>query len=103
MSRGTMANIYITAIRLSIPNGSHEHISRVWYSETSKQYQQGHQNKTVQEAIDFLGNSFNSAKVYNPRTGGTVDVNVVRTHSGSYLRTSPDNTTADNLLSLPRK
>jgi len=98
-----MSNIYITAIRLTLPNGSHEHISHIWCSETSKQYQQGHAQKTIQEAVDFLGNSSNSAKVYNPRTGGTVDVNVVRTHSGAYLRTSPDNTTADNLLSLPRK
>ena len=36
-------------------------------------------------------------------TGGTVAVNVVPKYPvGGYLRTSPDNTKKDNLLSLPR-
>lgn len=98
-----MSSIYITAIRLTSASGSHEHISHVWYSETSRQYQQGHAQATVQEMVDYLSNTANSARVYNPRTGGTVDVNVVPARSGSYLRTSPDDTKADNLLSLPRK
>lgn len=98
-----VSSIYITAIRLTHPSGNHEHITHVWYNETSQRYQAGHANMTVLQAIEQLGRPGNSAKVYNPNTGGTVLVNVVPKYpAGGYLRTNPDNTTADNLLSLPR-
>ena len=97
-------NIYITAIELSHPHGTHEHITHVWWSETSKTYQDGQECMTVLEAIDWLNTpgTGNTAQVYNPVTGGTVAVNVVpKFPAGGYLRTSPDNTEKDNLLSLP--
>lgn len=96
-------NVYINAIELSHPSGTHEHITHVWWSETSKTYQPGQKHMTVQQAVDWLGKPDNTAQVYNPTTGGTVAVNVVPKHpAGGYLRTSPDDTKRDNLLSLPR-
>lgn len=95
-------NIYITAIELSHPSGTHEHITYVWWSETSPTYQPGQKFMTVAQAIEWLSSPGNTAKVYNPVTGGTVAVTVVPKYpAGGYLKTSPDNTTKDNLLSLP--
>lgn len=95
-------DIYITAIELSHPNGTHEHITHVWWSERSKTYQQCPKFMTALQAIEWLGIPGNTATVYNPVAGGTVAVNVVPKYpAGGYFRTSPDNTKSDNLLSLP--
>ena len=95
-------NIYITAIELSHSSGTHEHITHVWWSETSPTYQQGQKFMTVLQAIEWLIRLGNTTKGYNPVTGGTIAVNIVPKYpAGGYLRTTPDNTKRDNLLSLP--
>lgn len=94
--------VFITAIRLSENGETHESISHVWYSEVSKEFADGQARKTVADAVSLIETNQWAAKVYNPSEKQTVDVIVVRA-SPKHLRTCPDRTRRDNLLSLPRK
>jgi len=64
-------NIYITAIELSHPHGTHEHITHICWGETSKTYQPGQKHMTLQQGVDWFGKPGDTAQVYNPTTGGT--------------------------------
>lgn len=89
--------VFITAIELSAGGYSHEHIIRVWWEQSGKSG-----DMDIATAVGWLkqGN-----KAYVQGGGAIVEVKVVEPGGGRppYIRTAPDHTGKDNLLSLPRR
>jgi hypothetical protein len=87
--------VYFTAIKLSAGGTGVQHISSVWWLDSGN----GASNTmTTPQAIEWIRQG-HSAYVGGPN--GRVLVEVVAANP-PYLRTQRDNTTKDNLLSLPR-
>lgn len=89
--------IYITEVRMSSGGTRSEHIEAVrWVSRTTPEEGES----TIREMVDWIGNRKGFAHVKDAK-GDDVEVHVVHANP-PYIRTDPDGTTEDNLLSLPR-
>lgn len=86
----------ITEVKLSIGGYKEEHIIEV------KGKSDGGTNfhETVKQVITYIDANY---KYYVSIKGNTIDVIHQTSSAGNeYIRTKPDGTTTDNLLSLPR-
>lgn len=92
-----MATYHITAVRTEQPPGySHPHIARVRLSDGTVE--------TRAQVIHYIRNYGMTYLTYAP---GVPSARVIVAgcpvcHSGDYITTEPDTTTANNLLDLPR-
>jgi hypothetical protein len=88
--------VYITAIEVSQKPPKFEHITKVKFLNPTGDTG----TCTTAKMVEHLGKNDN-VSVGGP--DGPAKVRVVRPTGGGtpYLRTTPDGTTADNLLSLP--
>jgi hypothetical protein len=86
----------ITHVRLSSGGTTEEHITDIKeVSDSGATY-----TETVAQAIEYLKKG---TRYYVSIGGNTIDVIHQKSSSGNeYIRTKPDSTTTDNLLSLPR-
>lgn len=87
--------IVITHIRLSQNNGGHEHITHVWWKNTTTG-QTGDMSKS--DMVNWLNQGNH---IYVTDGHKTSEVGVVNA-SPPYLRTHADGYWNDNLLALPR-
>ena len=89
-----MANVRITCITKSPPEGRHEHITHVGNPAANW-------NWPVAQVIQSIDNRSNTFYVQDDRTGKQAQVGVVR-EAGKrpYIRTHADGYWNDNLLSL---
>lgn len=90
--------VYITGIRLGLNGHNHSHITHVRWTNGEKT-----DISTVAQMVKFIDDK-NEVRVKVVTLGGQVaevPVSVVKA-TPPYLRTNGDQTTADNLLSLPR-
>jgi hypothetical protein len=91
-----LGTIHIAAVRLSSGGSATHHITSVVFVEPS--FKGGACNTA--DLIKWLDQG-NVAKVNDGKTAASVEV--VRPQSGNpYIRTTPDKTKTDNLLSIPR-
>jgi hypothetical protein len=89
-----MSDVRITCITKSVPNGSHEHITRAGNPAANWEWR-------VEEIIESIEAKTNTFFVVDPNTGKRADVGVVRpTGRRPYIRTYADGVWNDNLLSL---
>lgn len=86
----------ITHVRLSSGGSSEEHITHVKeVSDSGTVYEE-----TVAVVVNYLKQG---TRYYVSIGGNTTDVIHQKSSAGNeYIRTKPDSTTKDNLLSLPR-
>ena len=85
----------ITHIRMSAETGSAEHIVRVKGTNSN-----GNWENSVSEVITYLKSGY-SFYVY--AANRSINVTYQKSAAGNeYIKTEPDSTTKDNLLSLPR-
>ncbi len=90
--------IYVTGRRLSAGGSLPSHITDLSWSEVGTGLTGLWARATM---VDWIDNKKGEAKVKNA-FGIDVRVHTVHPSVGSaYVQTSPDNTTTDNLLSLP--
>jgi hypothetical protein len=92
--------IYVTAIRLSAGGSRPSHITRLWWDEVGTT---AAGDWSVAEMVEWIDVKRGEAKVRNPYGTDAVVRTVHPVGRPSYVQTKPDDTTADNLLSLPRK
>ena len=91
-----MADVQITCITKSLPNGGHEHITHVGNPAVPWKW-------AVSQVIASIDAKTNTFYVKDARTGKRAEVGVVRpTGRAAYLRTHADGLWNDNLLALPR-
>ena len=85
----------ITHVRLSSGGYAEEHITDVkGVSDSGVNF-----TETVEQVVGYL----KTMRYYVSINGNTIDVISQKSSSGKdYIRTKPDGTTTDNLLSLPR-
>lgn len=93
-----MADVRITCITKSIPQGGHQHITHVGNPQATG----GGWKWPVAQVIESIDAKSNTFYVMDGRTGKRANVGVVRPENGRpYLRTYADGVWTDNLLSLP--
>lgn len=93
-----MADIIVTCITKSIPDGGHEHITHIGNPHSSN----GGWKWTREAVIQSIDNETNTFYVVDPNNKRRADVGVVRPVGRlAYLRTHADGDWNDNLLSLP--
>lgn len=86
----------ISCITLSGSPPRHEYITHVGNMDASPPWKW-----TREQVIQSIDNGSNTFYVLDPKTRQRSDVRVVRVLGGpAYIRTSADNDTKDNLLSL---
>ena len=91
-----MARYQVTAIRMSGGIDLH-HVTDYFWSENNQEI--GHP-----KAGAVLGLKSGLYSLFTKAGGSEAEVTVVPdSKHGDYLRSSPDNSKSDNLLSLPRK
>lgn len=89
-----MAN-QITHIRKPNVNSSHEHITDVKGTNVNGTFQY-----TVAQVIAYLKQGY---QFHVHRAGRTINVTYQKSAAGNeYIKTEPDSTQKDNLLSLPQ-
>ena len=91
--------VYLTAVRIGSTGTKASHITDVMWLNT----EDGQANQTsVAQIIEFIERPpMGGVRVAGPN--GPTDVKVVRPTTGTpYIRTNEDNSSRDNLLSLPR-
>lgn len=89
-----MADVRITCILKSHPQGGHDHITHVGNPA-------GNWMWPVSQVVESIDNKTNTFFVLDPVSGKRADVGVVRpSNHASYLRTYADGVWNDNLLSL---
>lgn len=89
-----MADVQVTCINKSTPNGGHEHITHLGNPSAKWKWTR----EAVIESIDAKTNTF---YVLDPKNGKRADVGVVRPEGrAAYVRTYADGDWNDNLLSL---
>lgn len=92
-----MADVQVTCITKSVPNGGHEHITHIGNPHTPN----GGWKLTREAAIESIDNKTNTFYVLDPNNGKRSNVGVVRPAGRpAYLRTHADGDWNDNLLSL---
>lgn len=89
------------------PNGSNnlEHIAKLKYSVTEKAGQRGTGNVyevTRQQMYDFVKDNSKQAYAISRNDDTYAFLEAVDNGHVKYVRTMPDSTKADNLMSLPR-
>lgn len=90
-----MADVRVTCITKSTPQGGHEHITHLGG-------QSGNWKWTREQVIASIDQKTNTFFVVDPRNGKRADVGVVRPAGrAAYVRTYADGDWNDNLLSLP--
>ena len=99
-----MPAIYITAIRLSQTNATHEHITHIWFSTSMPTYSASDSPMTIDQIVAWLSLPGNVARVMSLVDFSSSEVEVVRRpNKPSFIKTQPDKSLRDNLLSLPTK
>lgn len=89
-----MADVQVTCITKSSPNGGHEHITHLGGNS-------GQWKWTREQVIASIDNNSNTFFVMNA-AGKRANVGVVRpAGQAAYVRTHADGVWTDNLLSLP--
>lgn len=89
-----MADVRITCILKSQPQGGHDHITHVGNPA-------GNWMWTVAQVVSSIDDKSNTFFVIDPISGKRADVGVVRPNNHApYLRTYADRVWNDNLLSL---
>lgn len=92
-----MASFKVTCIIKPNANSSHEHITAIGYNDSGSIKI----NITVKEAVRRI--DLNPSEFYVQHGNDKVYVTVVRTAGHEpYIKTVPDHTQKDNLLSLPQ-
>lgn len=89
-----MADVQVTCITKSLPQGNHEHITHLGDILGSWKW-------TREAVIQSIDNKTHTFFVLDPSTGERSDVGVVRPQGQpAYVRTHADGDWNDNLLSL---
>ena len=89
-----MADVKVTCITKSVPNGGHEHITHLGSAT-------GNWKWTREEVIKSIDAETNTFFVTDPQNGKRANVGVVRPSGrAAYVRTYADGDWNDNLLSL---
>ncbi len=85
----------ITHIRKSNANSSHEHITDVKGTNSNGEFQ-----LTVPQVVAYLKQEY---PFFVHRDGRTISITHQKSAAGNeYIKTEPDSTQKDNLLSLPQ-
>jgi len=88
--------VYVTAIKMTSSGAFPEHITHVQWLDSSSGTSG---TMSTAQTVEWLAEG-NAAHVASE--AGPAPVRVVKVGRGAHLRTSPDGSRADNLLSLPR-